>query len=352
MTTATLWPRLAGLTVEIEDYGLERLEQPVSSGFTRVTTVIRLNGDGHEGLGEDVGYNAEDQDAQIAAGTVLPLAGSYTLAGFSEHLDTIDLWPAPTSHPASVHYRRWGYESAALDLALRQAGLSLHEALGREPSPLNFVVSTRLGEPAVATPVLELRRLVPGLCFKLDPTPSWDDALIAELAATGAVLTADLKGLYTDSPVDNPPDPDLYRRIAEAFPDAWIEDPALTEQTRPVLEPHHERVTWDAEIHGIADIEALPWAPRAINIKPSRFGPISNLLATYEYCDEHGIEMYGGGQFELGVGRGQIQYLASIFHPDTPNDVAPGVFNLPERPRDLPAPPLAPQPHTSGFRWG
>ena len=42
--------------------------------------------------------------------------------------------------------------------------------------------------------------------------------------------------------------------------------------------------------------------------------------------------MYGGGQFELGPGRGQIQLLASIFHPDTPNDVAPGGYNVPDRP--------------------
>lgn len=347
-----LWSRLSALTIEIEDYGLERLEQAVSSGFTRVSTVIRLHGAGHEGLGEDVGYDADDQGAQLAAGPSLPLAGSYTLAGFSAHLGALDLWPEPARHAASVDYRRWAYESAALDLALRQAGIALHEALGREPRPLTFVVSTRLGEPAGAGPVLDLRERVPGLCFKLDPTPDWDDALIAELAATGAVVTADFKGLYTDTAVDNPTDPGLYRRIAEGFPTAWLEDPALTAATRAVLEPHHERVTWDANIHGVADIEALPWPPRAINIKPSRFGPIENLLATYEFCAARGITMYGGGQFELGVGRGQIQYLASIFHPGAPNDVAPASFNLPDRPAGLPAPPLAPQAHRTGFRWG
>ena len=32
---------------------------------------------------------------------------------------------------------------------------------------------------------------------------------------------------------------------------------------------------------------------------------------------------YGGGQYELGVGRGQIQCLAALFHPDAPNDIAP-----------------------------
>ena len=33
--------------------------------------------------------------------------------------------------------------------------------------------------------------------------------------------------------------------------------------------------------------------------------------------------MYGGGQFELGHGREQIQRLASLFYADGPNDVAP-----------------------------
>ena len=36
---------------------------------------------------------------------------------------------------------------------------------------------------------------------------------------------------------------------------------------------------------------------------------------------------YGGGQYELGVGRGQIQYLAAIFHPDAPNDIAPAGYD-------------------------
>ncbi len=36
---------------------------------------------------------------------------------------------------------------------------------------------------------------------------------------------------------------------------------------------------------------------------------------------------YGGGQYELGAGRGQIQLLAALFHPDGPNDIAPGGYD-------------------------
>ena len=74
-------------------------------------------------------------------------------------------------------------------------------------------------------------------------------------------------------------------------------------------------------------------------------------MDAYDYCAQRDIGNYGGGQFELGVGRGQNQYLASLFHPDAPNDVAPTGFNLPEPVPGLPASPLAPAPAEVGFRW-
>ena len=152
--------------------------------------------------------------------------------------------------------------------------------------------------------------------------------------------------------VDQPADPTLYRRVVAAFPEAWIEDPALTPETDAVLAAHRDRFSWDALIHSIEDIESLPYPPRMVNIKPSRLGGLRNLLDAYDYCAERGIGNYGGGQFELGVGRGQNQYLASLFHADAPNDVAPGAFNLPETPAGLPSSPLVPTPSSAGFRWG
>jgi hypothetical protein len=88
-----------------------------------------------------------------------------------------------------------------------------------------------------------------------------------------------------------------------------------------------------------------------VNLKPSRIGGLSRLCATYDYCAEHGIGAYGGGQFELGPGRGQAQYLASLFHPDTPNDLAPVGFNASEPQPGLPSSPLPASPETTGFRW-
>jgi L-alanine-DL-glutamate epimerase-like enolase superfamily enzyme len=346
------WETLAGLEVEIEDYTLEGLQATVSSEFERKSTVIHLRGRGEEGLGEDVTYDAVDHDILQAAGPALPLAGTYTLASFCEHLAGLSLFPEPPQREVSALYRTWAYESAALDLALRQAGTTLHAALAREPQPVRFVVSLRLGEPPTLEPLRQRLDQYPTLRFKLDPTSSWDEPLIAELVATGAVDSVDFKGYYVGSVVDQPADPVLYARVAEAFPDAWIEDPALTDETDAALATHRERFSWDAPIHSIADIEALPYPPRMVNIKPSRLGGLRNLLDAYDYCAERSIGNYGGGQFELGVGRGQNQYLASLFHADAPNDVAPTGFNLPEPPSGLPSSPLAPAPSGLGFRWG
>jgi hypothetical protein len=334
----SLWKRLASAPLEVESYELERLEQPVTRGFTRVTTVVHLRGGGEEGLGEDVTWYAEHHDREQSAGPVLPLVGEWTLESFSAAL------PMPDPH------RRWAYESAALDLALRQAQTSLAETIDREPRPVAFVISPGLGDPPTSRVVRRWLELEPSHRFKLDPGGDWSDGLIAELAATGAIVTADYKAYYAHED-GGAPDADLYRRVAEGFPDAYLEDPALTDETDAVLEPYRDRVTWDAPIHAVADVEALPFPPRVLNSKPSRFGHLQELLAFYDHCAANGIALYGGGMFELGPGRGQIQYLASLFHPDGPNDVAPGAYNAPEPTAGLPPSPLEPAPEPTGFRW-
>jgi hypothetical protein len=326
------------MPVEIEAYRLERLEKPVTRGFTRVTTLVRLSGGGEDGLGEDVTWYAEHHDREQAGGPVLPLRGSWTLESFSAALEMPDV------------HRRWAYESAALDLALRQAETTLAEALGREPRPVAFIVSPGLGDPPTSAVVRRWLELDPTLRFKLDPASDWSDELIAELAETGAIVTADFKAYYQHES-DAPPDTDLCRRVAEGFPEAFLEDPALTDETELVLAAHRERVTWDAPIRSVADVEQLSFAPRTLNSKPSRFGFLRELLDFYDYCAQNGIGLYGGGMFELGVGRGQIQYLASLFHPDAPNDVAPSAYNDPEPRAGLPGTPLEPKPASSGFRW-
>jgi L-alanine-DL-glutamate epimerase-like enolase superfamily enzyme len=198
------WDRIAELPLTIERYELEDRRREFN-GFTRATTTIHLLGGGEEGLGEDVVYDAADHDAAQAAGPVQPLGGEWTIASFCDHVAGLRLFETTPKYEASDLYRRWAYESAALDLALRQAGQPLHAVLGREPRPLTFVNSLRgLGRPPSLAPVTARLERYPRLRLKIDATSQWDEELFAALRDTGAVDSVDLKGFYRDTPVDQP----------------------------------------------------------------------------------------------------------------------------------------------------
>ncbi|MFA4965476.1 MAG: hypothetical protein WC709_07565 [Thermoleophilia bacterium] len=357
------YARLAPLPLRVDGYALERHELDVSSGFRRVTTEVILRGGGREGRGEDVTYAAEDHEPYPAD---LPLAGSWTLDGFSRRLGGLDLFPArPPQQEMFRLYRRWAFESAALDLALRQRGKTLGAALDREYRPVRFVVSTRLDlRPWLAVDS--------GLEFKLDPTPDWDAALMAGIAATGRVRSLDFKAFYAGSPVDNPPDAEQYRAVAAAFPAAILEDPALDGPARRALDGEEGRLSFDAPIHSWTDVVAVAAAaglsgrapgaaeatnpppaegvalPRYLNVKPSRFGSLGALLDCVGRAQAAGITVYGGGQFELSVGRAHIQALASLFYPGAPNDVAPREYHG-EAQAGVPPSPLVPSRQEPGF---
>jgi L-alanine-DL-glutamate epimerase-like enolase superfamily enzyme len=325
-----LFDAIADLPVSIEGYEIERTSLDVSTGFTRITTTVVMNGKGLQGRGEDVTYTGSDHDGFPEG---LPVAGEHTLRSASAALDGHDLFAATPDMEASRDYRRWAFESAILDLALQQRGVSLAAAVGREARPVRFVASTRadIGGWIDVDPALE---------FKLDPEESWDADLIARLAATGRVRVLDFKAYYHGTAVDVTPDPVLYRTIATEFPEVVIEDASLEGECREALRGAEERLSFDAPIHSLADVDALPVQVRWLNIKPSRFGTIERLLECIDACDARGVRMYGGGQFELGVGRRQIQTLASVFYPDTPNDVAPGIYNAGGPRPGLPKSPL------------
>ncbi len=349
------YDRLAALPIRIEGYELTAHDREFDS-FTRPSTVVHLRGAGEEGIGEDVVYTTLDHIAHRDAGPVLDLTGPETLGEACELIGSLDLFAAAApEYDASRHYRRWAYESAALDLALRQNGLALWEVVERDPSPLRYVCSTRLGSfgddarKSSTEPLRARLAKYPELEFKLDPENDWDAELISEIAGLAPVRVLDLKGMYVGTPVDVETDPELYRAVAEAFPDAYLEDPDINDSTRELLEPHADRVTWDAPLHSLADVKEM--GRKAINSKPSRFGSLAELLAIYEHCEANGIAVYGGGQGELQCGRGQIQYLASLFHPETPNDVAPSGFNDPAVPPGMPTSPIDPAQSEVGFRW-
>lgn len=323
----TLFDRIADLPFGIESYSLESHELIYSGQFTRLSTVICLAGAGQVGRGEDTSYSKRDQERLRSVGPVLDLVGNHTLRSFSSHLESLELWPEEPEHPMYFDYRRWAYESAALELALAQTGVSLAELLGREQRRPLFVVSTALGAPPSTARLRELLEFDSRLRFKLDTSNDWDEAFIAELRELDRVDVIDFKGAYSGTTVDQKADPALYARVIAGLPDAHLEDPHSEPEICELLADSWDRVCWDAPIHSAADVREIDPAPKLLNIKPSRCGTLRKYLELIDYCEAEGISMYGGGQFELADGRRTIQMLAGLFHPDGPNDIAPVQFN-------------------------
>jgi hypothetical protein len=348
----TAWPTLASLPLRIDSYAVDRLARAFAYGNERVTTLVRLQGAEEEGHGEDVSVMPGGDETNTLHGMerTLPLAGEWTLGDFCAHLRTLQQWDEEPQWEPMKRWRNWAFESAALDLALRQAGAPLHEVVEREPKPVRFVNSLGLGDPPTFDPIARRLANHPALRFKVDAVPAWSADLVEQVAATGAVEIVDFKGRYGLEVEDEAALVTMYERVIETFPDALLEDGHELPACLSLLEREAGRVSYDAPIHGKEDLDTLPVAPTALNIKPCRVGDLESLLDLYEETEARGLITYGGGMGELGVGRDQIQLLASLFHPDGPNDTAPSGYNADTPAPDLPSSPLDPQPAPTGFR--
>ena len=346
----SLYDAVRDLPLVVDGYALDGLEVQARPDFLRKTTVVRLQGGGEEGIGEDVTYHGEEHDAQLERGPVLPLAGAldaaHVLASISPRCrcSTTSRRSTRTSTTAAGPSRAPRSTSRCARRAARSARRS-----GASARPVSFVVSMGLGEPPSSERVHAWLDLYPDAPLQARREPAVDGRLRRRARRDRLPSTRSTSRASTAAPSSTRrPTRRSTARVADGLPDAWLEDPALTPETEAVLAEHRDRVTWDAIIHSVADIEALPWPPRTVNVKPSRFGSVERLFAAYDYCAARGIGAYGGGQWELGPGRGQIQLLAALFHPDTPNDVAPRDFNL-EPQAGLPTSPLLVTPRATGF---
>jgi hypothetical protein len=338
------WETLAALPLEVEGYTLDVLkgEHTFRGGMESATVLVTLHGGGLSGAGEEPGAMPEHRDVYVNAGPYLELAGSWTLGSFCVHLATLDQWrAAPAPWEMMERWRNWSFESAALDLALQQAEMSLAGALGLQPRPLTFVNSLGLGDPPSADTILRRIELYPTVGFKLDAEAGWTSEIVDVLAGTGMVRTIDFKGRYGLEVPSLDALRAMYELVLAAFPEAIFEDPH--EELESLIPA--SRLSFDAPVARVADVRTS-----IVNIKPMRVGSLEPLFSLYEHCAANGIAMYGGGMGERGIARGQIELLAMLFHPDTPNDVAPTPFNDPEPPPGLPQSPLVPGTPPAGFR--
>ena len=172
---------------------------------------------------------------------------------------------------------------------------------------------------------------------------------MTELAALGCVETVDFKGRYGLEVASEPALVEMYGVVLAAFPSALLEDPHELDAVQALLEPVRDRA-----VLGCTDPPR--WAtsgPRARSTSsPPGSAACARCFEIYEFCSANGVAMYGGGMGELGIGRGQIELLAALFHADAPNDVAPSAFNAEVLADGLPASPLVLDEPAARFRWG
>ena len=334
----SLWKRFAELPVEVDVVRA----RAAASGRSRVASrasrpSCTCAAAGRRASARTSPGTRSTTTASRRPGAVLPLAGAWTLDSFSD--GARDGGPAPAL----------GLRERRARPGLRQAGRPLAEVVGREPRPVSFVVSPGLGDPPSAQvirrwleldsePALQAR---PGERLERRPDPR------AGRDARGRHRRPE--GVLPARAATPPPDLDLYRRVAEGFPDAFIEDPALTDETDLVLEPHRERITWDAPIHSVADVEALPFPPRdaqlqavplrlpagaARLLRPLR-GPAGS-ASTAAACSSSG----------RAAGRSSTSRRSST--PTRRTTSRPRAYNEPEPRAGLPASPLEPAPSP----WG
>ena len=353
------------LPVRIDRVSTSQLELAGAASFTRVTTIVELADEaGNVGRGEDVSYSSETQaEVPDALADRTDLVGEWTIASLAEHLD---------EHPLATRggmrmddkpgYHRWAIEAAALDLALRQRGTDLASLIGVEWTPVRVALSMGLGAPPSDDVVRAWLDRDPDIAFKLDASTAWDHVLVTQLAAAGpAIATVDMKALYHGDWANNDYPATLYGSIGETLPHALIEDAKLDADSLDALdEDALGRLAWDYPITKPADVPGLPGStavfsdlrPGAINVKPSRFGSLERMLETIALCDREGIPCYAGGQYELGLGRTQVQAIASLCFPDGPNDCAPVMFHAATPASDdVPLGRVTPPEGHVGFGW-
>jgi hypothetical protein len=323
---AELAARLGALGVRVEaaEVCVERVSLADYPGG-RPSSVVRLSGAGCTGKGENVAFEPGEHERFVAT----------VNAWFHEHGSArlLEVGSALPGFPSS--YERAALEAALVDLALRQANLTLADLTGIERGSLRFVASlAATDEPLAAIGALRAAGFRGEL--KLDVTPSWSREVRSSLRGVSGVSIADFKRRG---------DAEFGETIAALFPDALLEDPpdAFTPNVTS-----RARIVRDATLLDESAVAAALARDESVNLKAPRMGGPLAVLRSLELALRHertpkataipvssGSNAYLGGMFEVGIGRVQARLLAALYCPAAPNDLALNPRAAPGAPRSI-----------------
>ena len=310
--------RLGSLEVRVDaaDVRIERRCRSPTHPGGRPSSVVRLSGAGHTGQGENVAFELDEHERFVRT----------VSEWFREHASErrLEVGSALPSLPSP--YERAALEAALIDLALRQANLTLAALTDTEWGSLRFVASLgATAEPLAA--IASWRRAGFRGDLKLDADPSWPGGVQRALGDTTGVAIVDFKRRG---------DAAFAQALAALFPDARLEDPpdGWTPDAPPA------RIARDATLLGEDDVVAALARGESVNLKAPRMGGPLAVLRSLEHASRRSAMQptgmppngstpaspeplaYLGGMFEVGIGRTQARLLAALYCPDAPNDLA------------------------------
>ena len=296
--------RLIELPLHVEEahVALDAIELPSYPDEPRPSSTVTLAGRQQTGVGENVAWTRNDHrnfQHRISGGD---FAHRGSLGGFLRALGAI----VPEAYPHAA------IESAAVDLALRQARTNLEELAESDFSDTRYVRSFAASHDPLAELTAHLEQN-PGIDIKVDVHPAWEEATLVRLAGLGSIAVLDFKHQGTLA---------TQTAVAEALPDPWLEDPGqLGQRPSGILA---RRFSLDAALTSEKPQEMLQrMNPAAVNLKVPRMGGVLALLQAAAFCEAEKTPFYLGGMFEVSVGRAQARELASLLAPQAPNDLAP-----------------------------
>ena len=303
---------LEALDVRIESALVERhsVSLPDYPGGPRPSSVVRLSGGGCSGWGENVAFHEQDHERFAAS---------------------VERWFAAraASAPSAVRsalgaegtpYERAALEAALIDLALRQAGLSLYDLSGVPEASLRFVQSLA-ADPDPEAVIRRLREEGFHGELKVDVDPSWGERVLESLAQEPRIAIFDFKGRG---------DASLACRLGAACASALFEDPPSGFEA-PNTTPR-SRVSRDASLLDERAVAAALARGEAVNLKAPRMGGPLAVLRGLQHAwagkqPDSQPSAYLGGMFETHVGRAQARQLAALYCASAPNDLALNVAN-------------------------
>ena len=138
------WERIKELPLRVESYELSDHDREYGD-FTRPSTIVHLHGEGKEGIGEDVVYDVLDHIAHRDAGPVHELGAPKTLGEFCDWSASSTSSPAPRpSTPPRATTGAGPMRARRSTSRCARPGSPSAEVAERDPTPLQFVCSTRL----------------------------------------------------------------------------------------------------------------------------------------------------------------------------------------------------------------